>query len=204
MLLSVRSRHRTPALTMSFDSSNSVVICSPVEQVFGSLSSVDKFSHFMHLSPTCHSVDVLRTDQVALQVCNDVSDLALCDIATNRPSYHTLSAADQCDRSMICTRVHFQMVERVSILFGLIKKDVTIFGTQITNQTLRLHIYESDANKGLVRIYKLRRFTAKEGNKTLVEELICGKTTRLLKHYTQSSCRAAHQQHMQQYQSLIQ
>ena len=189
---------------MSFESSNSVVVCSPVDQVFESLSSLDKFSQFMHLSPTCHTVDVLRTDQVALRVSNGVLNLALCDVAANRPLYDTLSEAEQCDPSMICTRVHFQMVERVSMLFGLIKKDVTIFGTQIMSQPLRLHIYESSANKGLVRIYKLRRFQAKEGNKTLVEELICGKTTRLLRQYTQSSCRAAHQQHMQQYQSLMQ
>ena len=189
---------------MSFDSRNSVVVCSPVGQVFESLSSVGSFEQFMHLSPTCHSVDVLSTDQVVLQVCHGVSDLALGDIAASRPSYDTLSDADQCDQSMICTRVHFQMVERVSMLFGLIKKDVTIVGTQIMSPLLRLHIYESNANKGLVKIYKLRRFTAKEENKTLVEELICGNTTRILRQYTQSSCRAAHQQHMQQYQSLIQ
>lgn len=188
---------------MSFDSRNSVIVCSPVDKVFGSLSSIDKFKQFMHLSPTCHSVAVLSTDQVALQVRNGVSDLALCDIAANHPLFDTLSDAHQCDPSMICTRVHFKMVERVSMLFGLIKKDVTIFGTQIMSQSLRLHIYESDANKGLVKIYKLRRFTAMEENKTLIEELICGKTTRLLRQYTQSSCRAAHQQHMQHYQTLI-
>ena len=190
---------------MSFDSRNSVVVCSPVDNVFGSLSSVDKFIQFMHLSPTCHSVDVLSTDQVALQVCNGVSDLALCDIAANRPLFHKHSDMGQCDPSGICTRVHFQMTERVSMLFGLIKKDVIIVGTQIMSQSLRLHIYESNANKGLVKIYKLRRFSAtEEGNKTLIDELICGNTTRLLRQYTQSSCRAAHQQHMQQYQSLIQ
>ena len=188
---------------MSFDSRNSVVICSPVDQVFGCLSSVDRFDQFMHLSPTCHSVEVLSTDQVALQVRDGVSDLALCDIAANRPLYDRLSDARQCDPSLICTRVHFKMVERVSMLFGVIKKDVNIFGTQIMSQSLRLHIYESDANKGLVKIYKLRRFTAKEENKTLIEELICGKTTRLLRQYTQSSCRVAHQQHMQQYLTLI-
>lgn len=188
---------------MSFDSRNSVVVCSPIDQVFGSLSSTDKFKQFMHLSPTCHSVAVLTTDQVALQECNTLSDLALVDIAVNRPLYNKLSDAQPSNSSVICTRVHFKMVERVSMLFGLIKKDVTIFGTQIMSHPLKLHIYESDANKGLVNIYKLRRFSAKEENKTLIEELICGKTTRLLRQYTQSSCRAAHQQHMQQYQSLL-
>ena len=189
---------------MSFDSLNSVVVCSPVDLVLRNLSSVERFKQFMHLSPTCHSVDILSTDQVALQVCDRLSARALPDIAADRPLYDTLSDAHQCDPSMICTRIHFKMVERVSLLFGLIKKEVTIFGTQIMSQPLRLHIYESDANKGLVKIYKLRRFTAEDQHKTLVEELICGKTAKLLRHYTQESCRAAHQQHMQLYQSLIQ
>lgn len=189
---------------MSFDSRNSVVVRSPIDQVFESLSSTDKFKQFMHLSPTCHSVDVLTTDQVELQECNALSDLTLVEIAANRPLYNKLSDAQPSNPSMICTRVHFKMVERVSMIFGLIKKDVTILGTQIMSHPLKLHIYESDANKGLVKIYKLRRFKALEENKTIVEELICGKTTRLLRQYTQSSCRAAHQQHMQQYQSLIQ
>lgn len=189
---------------MSFDSRNSVVVCSPVDQAFESLSSTDKFKQFMHLSPTCHSVDVLTTDQVELQECNALSDLTLADIAANRPLYNKVSHAQPSNASLICTRVHFKMVERVSMLFGLVKKDVIIFGTQIMSHPLKLHIYESDANKGLVQIYKLRRFSAQEENKTLIEELICGKTIRLLRQYTQSSCRPAHQQHMQQYQSLMQ
>lgn len=188
---------------MSFDSSHTVAISSPVDYVFECLSSADKFQQFLHLSPTCHSVEILHTDQVTLHVRNGLSESALFDIAVDRPVYEALSDSHERASSITCTRLHFKMVERLHLLFGMLTKDVSICGTQIVCQPLRLHIYESEASKGLVKIYKLRRFTAEQQHKTLVEELICGKTTRLLRRYTQASCRDAHQQHMQLYQSLI-
>ena len=188
---------------MSFNSGHTVAISSPLNQVFESLSSADKFPQFLHLSPSCHSVEILNTDQVALHVRNGLSEGALCDIAADRPLYAELAESHQRASSIKCTRIHFKLVERLHLLFGMITKDVVVLGTQIVCQPLKLHIYESEASKGLVKIYKLRRFTAEEQHKTVVEELICGNTNRLLRRYTQASCRAAHQQHMQLYQSLI-
>ena len=189
---------------MSFESQHSVLLASSLEHVVEKLSSKDSFKEFMHLSPTCHMVEILSTDQVVVHLAGDVSDSSLNEIAASRPSYDTTSNAHCCDPSSVCLRIRFKMVERVPILFGLIKNDVTILGTQIMSPSLGLHIYESDANKGLVTIYKLRRFTAKGRQETLIEELICGKTKKLLQRYTQTACRNAHQQHMQRYQSLIQ
>lgn len=189
--------------TMAFESRNSVVVLPSLDQVFDSLSSVDNFEPFMRLSPTCHSIEVLSTDQVTLRVPRDPTDCTLNDIAADRPSYDTVSDPRNCDPRSVCTRIRFKMTERVHVLFGLIKNDVSIVGTQIMSQPHKLHIYESNANEGLVEIYKLRRFAAMEQQGTLVEELICGKTARILRHYTQSTCRNAHQENMQQYQSYV-
>lgn len=198
------TRSTSPAAAaMSFDSSHTVAISSPVDYVFECLSSADKFQQFLHLSPTCHSVEILHTDEVALHVRNGLSESALCDIAADRPVYENLLESHQPASSITCTRIHFQMVERVHLMFGMLTKDVVIIGAQTICQPLRLHIYESEASQGLVKIYKLRRFTAEEQQKTLVEELICGKTNRMLRRYTQASCRDAHRQHMQLYQSLV-
>ena len=189
---------------MSFESRYSVVVSSPLQHVWESLSSKDKFKEFMHLSPSCHTVEILSTDQVVVRLASGVSNSSLNEVAINRPSYDTISDTHCSNPSSVCLRIRFKMVERVPILFGLIKNDVTISGTQIMSPSLGLHIYESDANKGLVTIYKLRRFTAKGQQETLIEELICGKTKNLLQRYTQTACRNAHQKHMQGYQSFIQ
>ena len=189
---------------MAFDSRNTVVILSSAEHVYTTLSSEENFARVMHLSPTCHSVKVVSTDQVSVHLPSVLSDGSLDDIAANRPLYHTVPNDHSSDASATCTRVCFEMVERVPVLFGMIKNNVTIRGTQIMSSSQKFHIYESDANKGLVKIYKLRRFVAKEQQKTLVEELICGTTYKILRRYTQTACRAAHQAQMQLYQSLMQ
>lgn len=188
---------------MSFDSKYQVVISAPVSRVYDTFSSLDVFERFIHLSPTCHSVEVLRTDQVILQAPGELAQRSLGELAKNRPTFEPHEPAQGADQQQLCTRIHFKMIERIPLLFGLVKHDVTIFGTQTTIQSLKLHIYESDANKGLVKIYKLRRFLAGEQQECVVHELIMGETNRVLRQYTQSSCRDAHQRHMQSYQTLL-
>lgn len=189
---------------MAFDSRHEVSISSPASVVYTTFSSLDGFKRFMHLSPTCHSVEILKTDQIVLHTPADFAGRSLEDLSVHRPTYELLEPTQAANaEGEHCSRVHFKMIERIPLLFGLIKNDVTILGTQITSQSLKLHIYESEANKGLVKIYKLRQFAAQGKQTTKIEELISGKTIRLLRWYTQSSCRHAHQRHMQSYQSCF-
>ena len=188
---------------MAFTSCNQTVLASPLPHVYDTLSCLENFDRFMQLSPTCHSVEVLKTDSVALATSLDVDKLGLADVALNRPEYRPASPA-QSPESELCTRIHFKMVERIPLLFGLFKNDVTILGTQIMSQVLKLHIYESQANNGLVQIYKLRRFAAEDQQTTKVEELISGQTSKLLQCYTQAACRQAHKEHMQLYSTVLQ
>ena len=191
---------------MAFESRHQVVISSPVSRVYDLLSSADNFERFLHLSPTCHSVEILHTDQVVLGPAAELVELAtrdLEDLASCRPQHQDFDSLQHAGLQQPCLRVHFKMVERISTAFGLIKIDVTIFGTQIMHSNARVHIYESNANKGLVKIYKLRRFSLVENDTTQIEELIVGKTNWLLRSYTQSACRTAHQKHMQSYKTLI-
>ena len=51
---------------MSFDSRYQVVVPKPVSDVYDALSSPDTFKPFLHLSPTCYSVEILSTDQIIL------------------------------------------------------------------------------------------------------------------------------------------
>ena len=189
---------------MSFDSQEQVVIAAPAPQVYYTLSCQDNFTRVMHLSPTCHSVQVLRNDLVEVNIAADAAERDLADLADNQLTYRPINGQQSPASGELCTRIHFQMIERIPLLFGLFHNDVTIFGTQIMSQKLRLHIYESSANKGLVQIYKLRRILNEDQQKSRVEELISGKTSKLLQSYTQAACRKAHRAHMQSYKLLMQ
>lgn len=141
---------------------------------------------------------------VELSIAADAAERDLADLVDDRPTYRPVGREQGPTSGELCTRIHFKMIERIPLLFGLFKTDVIILGTQITSQKLNLHIYESNANRGLVQIYKLRRIIAEGQQKSRVEELISGRTSKLLQSYTQAACRTAHKAHMQAYTTLFQ
>lgn len=188
---------------MAFDSRHDVVVHAPARLVYESLSSADNFARFLHLSPTCHSVEIVGTDHVLLSDPATLVERSLQDVALHRPEYTTMSLMPPDDQRHPCIRIRFEMVERIPVAFGMLNNDVKIVGTQVMIPEARLHIYESSANNGVVKIYKLRRFFAVNELETRIEELIVGKTNRLLRYHTQSACRKAHQEHMRSYQSLF-
>ena len=184
---------------MAFDSRHKVVVPLPVSDVYNQSSSPEGVARFARLSSMCHSFEILSTDQIVLHKTNELAGRSLDDLAASRPTYDVMQPTQSSTSGEACTRVHFKMVERVPMLSGLFTTDVVIFGTQIMSQSLNLHIYESNANQGLVKIYKLRRFVEVEEQATNIEELIVGETKWLLRRYTQASCRKGHQEHMQRY-----
>jgi hypothetical protein len=188
---------------MAFDSRHKVVVPSPISDVCSKFSSPEGMARFVRLSSMCHSFEILSTDQIVLHKITELAGRSLDDLAVGRPTYDVIEPTQSSTSGEACTRIHFKLVERVPLLFGLFKTDVVIFGTQIVSHLLNLHIYESDANQGLVKIYKLRRFVEVEEQATNIEELIVGETKWLLRRYTQASCRKGHQEHMQCYRSCF-
>jgi len=188
---------------MAFDSRHKVVVPSPISDVCSKFSSPEGAARFVRLSSMCHSFEILSTDQIVLHKITELAGRSLDDLAVGRPTYDVIEPTQSSRSGEACTRIHFKLVERVPLLFGLFKTDVVIFGTQIMSHLLHLHIYESDANQGLVKIYKLRRFVEVEEQATNIEELIVGETKWLLRRYTQASCRKGHQEHMQCYRTCF-
>ncbi len=188
---------------MAFDSRHKVVLPLTVSDVYNKFSSLEGVARFARLSSMCHSFEILSTDQIVMHNINELAGQSLDDLAAVRPAYDMMEPSQLSTSGEACTRIHFKLVERVPLLFGLFKTDVVIFGTQIMSQSLNLHIYESNANQGLVKIYKLRRFIEVEEQATNIEELIVGETKWLLRRYTQASCRKGHQEHMQRYRTCF-
>ena len=188
---------------MAFDSRHKVVLPLPIPDVYNKFSSLEGVARFASLSPMCHSFEIVSTDQIVLHKSTELARQSLDDLAASCPTYDMVKPRQSSVSGEVCTRIHFNLVERVPLLFGLLKTDVVIFGTQIMSHMLNLHIYESNANQGLVKIYKLRRFSEVEEQATKVEELIVGETKWLLRRYTQASCRKGHQEHMQSYRNCV-
>ena len=188
---------------MAFDSRHKVVSPLPISDVYNKFSSPEGVARFARLSSMCHSFEILSTDQIVLHKSTELARQSLDDLAASRPAYDMMKPSQSLTSGEVCTRIHFKLVERVPLLFGLFKTDVVIFGTQIMSHLLNLHIYESNANQGLVKIYKLRRFIEVEEQATNIEELIVGETKWLLRRYTQASCRKGHQEHMQRYRTCF-
>ena len=188
---------------MAFDSRHKVVVPLPVSDVYDQSSSPEGVARFARLSSMCHSFEILSTDQIVLHKTNELAGRSLDDLAASRPTYDVMEPIQSSTSGEACTRIHFKLTERVPLLFGLLKTDVVILGTQIMSHLLNLHIYESNANQGLVKIYKLRRFVQVEEKATNIEELVVGETKWLLRRYTQASCRKGHQEHMQLYSTCF-
>ncbi len=188
---------------MAFDSRHKVVLPLPISDVYNKFSSPEGVARFARLSSMCYSFEILSTDQIGLHNIAELAGQSLDDLAASRPTYDMTERSQSSTSGEACTRIHFKMVERVPMLFGLFKTDVVIFGTQIMSHLLNLHIYESNANQGLVKIYKIRRFVEVEKQATNIEELIVGETKWLLRRYTQASCRKGHQEHMQHYRTCF-
>lgn len=184
---------------MAFDSRHKIVLPLPIPDVFNKFSSPEGVAGFARLSSMCYSYEILSTDQIVLHKSSELAGKSLDDLASSRPIYDVMKSSQSSTSGEVCTRIHFKLVERVPLLFGLFKTNVVVFGTQIMSPVLNLHIYESNANQGLVKIYKLRRFVEVEEQATNIEELIVGETKWLLRRYTQASCRKGHQEHMQRY-----
>ena len=188
---------------MAFDSRHNVVVPLPVSDVYHQSSSPEGVARFARLSSMCHSFEILSTDQIVLHKTNELAGRSLDDLAASRPTYDVMEPIQSSMSGEACTRIHFKLIERVPLLFGRLKTDVVILGTQIMSHLLNLHIYESNANQGLVKIYKLRRFVQVEEKATNIEELVVRETKWLLRRYTQASCRKGHQEHMQLYSTCF-
>jgi len=188
---------------MAFYSRHSVVLPATISDVYNKCSSPEGVARFARLSSMCHSFEILSTDQIVLHKSTELARQSLDDLAASRPTYGVMKPNQSSTSGEVCSRIHFKLVQRVPLLFGLFKTDVVIFGTQIMSHLLNLHIYESNANQGLVKIYKLRRFAEAGEQATNIEELILGETKWLLRRYTQASCRKGHQEHMQLYRTCF-
>ncbi len=188
---------------MAFYSRHKVVLPFPISDVYHKSSSPEGVARFARLSSMCHSFEILSTDQIVLHKTNELAGRSLDNLADSRPTYDMVEPTQPSTSGEVCTRIHFKLVERVPLLFGLFKTDVVIFGTQIMSRLLKLHIYESNADQGLVKIYKLRRFVELDEQATNIKELILGETKWLLRRYTQASCRKGHQEHMQRYRTCF-
>lgn len=188
---------------MAFDSRHKVVLPLPISDVYNKFSSPEGVARCARLSSLCHSFEILSTDQIVLHNITELAGQSLDYLAASRPTYDVIEPSQSSTLGGACTRIHFKLVERVPLMFGLFKTDVVIFGTQVMSHLLNLHIYESNANQGLVKIYKVRRFVEAEEQATNIEELIVGETRWLLRHYTQASCRKGHQEHMQLYRTCF-
>lgn len=154
------------------------------QDIYEALSSEAQFLALVKLSPSTWSIDVLKTDTVYL--------------SPSSTSY-TATNTGQAEQEP-CPRLHFKLIEQVRY-FGISIR-VVVLGTQIMSRRQKLHIYESSANNGQVKIHKLRNFLAHGDTQTLIQERIEGSTTWIMSGFIGRECRRAHAEHVSRYSEL--
>ncbi|CAF1379881.1 unnamed protein product [Adineta steineri] len=101
------------------------------------------------------------------------------------------------------TVIRFQFVENVSMLGGLIKKKVPIVAQQTIHPHKRTLFYESEGDKGKVKVTKWRTFKATQDGGTLVSEIVDGECPGLYQPITKREGKKALIAAMNKYPTLF-
>lgn len=194
-----------------FSSAHTITLGVPLQTAYERLSSQAAFEKAVKLSPLTTSFDILGVEHPSL---SDAYIDQLLEDSKNKSARTSTgiypekvaesSKADNADANgeQKAIRYRFKLVEKIVMAGGLYKSEVVVLGSQIVIPGRNLHLYETSANGGMVETLKVRRFEA-EGTSTRVAEQIRGEVSWLLRKYTESECRKAHQSQMNEYHTLM-
>ncbi|CAF4260799.1 unnamed protein product [Adineta steineri] len=99
--------------------------------------------------------------------------------------------------------IRYQFVENISMMGGLIKKQLPIIVKQTRDRNKMTLLYESDVDKGTVTTVKWRSFKATEDGGTLVSETVDGECPMLYQPMTKLEGHKALVAHMSKYHTLF-
>jgi hypothetical protein len=121
------------------------------------------------------------------------ASVSLADTHFRITPYNESSPLEDASDTRRLPRYFFTLVEDVPVLFGMVKTKVTIAGTLTWDEDAKIALYESETTSGVtVKIWKLRRFEALEGNRTRVTEIIQGKSPFWIKGTVYKECSEGH------------
>ena len=196
------------AWSMSFVCENSVVLPYSLKDCWSCMSDTEKMRELLLYNDITHSCEILTTDSVSVK--DD------CQIEE-----YTDTMDDE-----ECTRVHFNLVERVEYLG--ISKDIEVTGYLVYAPKRFLHIDHRSASNGLVVTDKVRYFREVPGEEDLgtednettpptpsdeqveseqafteVREVVQGTTTWYLKYFVEAEARRSHKAAMDRYEAFL-